>query len=61
MPGALVGQITPEGDVGEEWLEEAGDGPVVVGVAQRAQVPGLRVGLMAGLGWHRGQQQADSQ
>jgi hypothetical protein len=57
----LVGELAPEGDVGEERIEEGVDGPVVVGVTHGPQVLGVGVGVVAGLGRHRRQQQADNQ
>jgi hypothetical protein len=57
----LVGQLSPEGDVGEERIEEAGHGPVVVGMTDWPEVLGVRVGLVAGLSRQRRQQQTDNQ
>jgi hypothetical protein len=49
----LIGELAPERDVGEERIEEAGDGPVVVGVTHGPKIPGVRVGVVAGLGRYR--------
>jgi hypothetical protein len=60
-PGALIGDLAPECDVGEERLQEGPDGPVVVGMTHGPKVLGVGVGVVAGLGRHRRQQQADNQ